>query len=398
MLYDDLNKSTSVLYRPEQNYLYHFDYDPQSQRFALLSRYQESNNVLEILDKSGKLSSKATIRLPEQADTQQGFKANFAANGEYLLATNNNRLFRLHLDGQLQYLKTPETNIQSAVQHPSQAKLVAVIGHKDVDIAKVAIGNPQPTPETSDLHNRALPFTSFSRSTSNDRHAKFQPLGEHIAFLSDRSGEDQIWLWRDNILTQLSNQESQGNIHQFHWAPDGKSIAWVSNGKLAISDLNGNVRFLQADKLMYSILSWHKTGQLFVSINDPIPGGLYRYDIAKGTLHKFGLNQVEAVWINGKSLYYSVHNGSVFLAGLDNPKAKPQFLPALNGKAMLLKANQIFSVDQNTLSLSQYNLNGEWQGELMPLKPMAWKVTDLRENQLLLDQFIAISNDIVVLQ
>jgi len=58
----------------------------------------------------------------------------------------------------------------------------------------------------------------------------------------------------------------------------------------------------------------------------------------------------------------------------------------------------IYGVDKYSFMLNQYNLDGHLIKSMMRLKPTAWKVTGLKDDQLLLSQFIAINQDIVILE
>ena len=87
-------------------------------------------------------------------------------------------------------------------------------GHWDSDIAtfsisKVANSNSTEIAAVHSLTEKngdVMPISKIiSRSTREEDSAIFQPDGKLIAFKSDRSGEDQIWLNDDNELQQLTN-------------------------------------------------------------------------------------------------------------------------------------------------------------------------------------------------
>jgi len=249
-----------------------------------------------------------------------------------------------------------------------------------------------------ELNSQLLPFTSFARSSAQERRALYQPYGERIAFISDRSGQDQLWLWHEGQAAQFSFGPSQSSIDNFSWSPDGKYLAWVSNDGLAIADLKGEVQLFNTDKPLYSVLSWYTENQLLVLVNDPEPGGLYRLDINKHKLSAFDINQVEAAWVNHDQLFYSNVNAEVFTRPLNKDKSESKRLAGLNGKALFINEHSIYSVDKNSFILNQFTLQGELLKPVMPLNSLAWKVTDLKDNQLLLSQFIAINHDIVMLE
>jgi len=414
MHYDDLSKKLTSLYASEKQYIYHFDYDPRQKRFAVISRNNNFSNVLEILDAKGQLLSSKIIQLAQGMSQNQYFTANFEPQGQYLLATSNNRLYRIDLNGQLEVVKTPESNLLSVVKHPLNHSLLAVKGKKDIDIAQMTLDDksvmqdelefkPELQPKLkSELRRKMVPLQGLARSAAQDRNPHYQPNGDQIAFISDRSGQDQLWLWRQSQdqgqASQLSFVASQTSILNFSWSPKGKRLAWVSNGRLAIADLNGEVQFFQTEKPLYSVLSWYAENQFLVMLNDPQPGGLYHLDLNKNKLTAFGVNQVDATWVHHNQLIYSNMNGEVFTRSLDITNKKIEQLKELNGKALFLSEPFIYSVDQDNFMLNKYNLQGQFIAPIVPLKAMSWKVSGLKGNQLLLSQFIAINHDIVMLE
>jgi len=405
MHYDDLSKKLTILYASKKQYIYHFDYDARYKRFVIISRDQHFSNLVVLLNEQGQLLSSEKIQLLQGMNSNQNFSANFEPQGQYLLATSNKRAYRIDFNGQLQAVKTPETNLMSVVQHPKDQQLLAVKGKKDIDIAQVTLEEKSLTQVgikvRDKLDSRMLPLSGLTRSSAQDRNARYQPNGNLIAFISDRSGQDQLWLWRQSQeqgqAYQLSFVASQNSIENFSWSPDGKHLAWVSDDRLAITDLDGGVQFLDTDNSLYSILSWYAEDQLLVRLNDPAPGGLYRLDINKNTLSSFEINYVESAWVHQKQLFYSNIDSEVFTRALDNNNEIKR-LPELNGKALFIHDESIYSVNQDNFILNQYNLQGQLIKPIIMLKPFAWKVTGLKGNKLLLSQFIAINHDIVILE
>ena len=414
MHYDDLSKKLTSIYASKEQYIYHFDYDPLNKRFVIISRDKYSNNLLEMLDKKGQLLSREKIQLEQGMSQNQTFAADFEPQGEYLLATSNNRLYRIDFNGQLQAIKTPESNLISVVKHPQYHNLLGIKGKKDIDIVQIFLENKPIIQAGSELKSELkqelkqelsspmLPLSGLVRSAAQDRNPQYQPNGDYIAFISDRSGQDQLWLWHKSQdqgqASQLSFISSQSSIQNFSWSPDGEHLAWVSDDRLAIADLNGEVQFYHTEKPLYSMLSWYAENQFLVALNDPQPGGLYHLDLDQNKLSAFAVNQVEAAWVHHNQLIYSNANGEVFTRSLNKESAEIKQLSELNGKALFISEQFIYSVDQNSYILNQYNLAGRFIKPIIPLKAFSWKVSGLKGNQLLLSQFVAINHDIVMLK
>ncbi|TMP36693.1 winged helix-turn-helix domain-containing protein [Pseudoalteromonas rubra] len=86
----------------------------------------------------------------------------------------------------------------------------------------VALGNP--------AHNLAL----------------FQPNGEAVAFLSVRSGKQQLWVWHDRALTQLTKG---AEVLSFVWHHEGHSLYALTQDALLSVDLSGYTIPLKTDIL-----------------------------------------------------------------------------------------------------------------------------------------------------
>jgi Tol biopolymer transport system component len=69
----------------------------------------------------------------------------------------------------------------------------------------------------------------------NDRMPVYSPVGDLVAFFSDRSGQQEIWLLnrQTKALTQLSggiDMASPKIERGLNWSPDGKQILYIGEG------------------------------------------------------------------------------------------------------------------------------------------------------------------------
>lgn len=398
MHYNDLSKTVKPFYTSQNQYIYHFDYDPENRRFAVFSQDDELNTILELLNESGQVYRREIIKLTAEMSRYQRLSGNFEPQGEYLLAVSNNRLYKISFDGQLQLIQTPTPNLISVVKHPIKDTLLAIQGKKDLDVAKLTLAEENSEQINDDLNSVVLPFSSIARSFAQEHYALFQPEGERVAFISDRSGSDQLWIWHHNTASQLSYVTHQSKIESFSWSPDGTRLAWAANDKLLISDLNGNIQTFNLSKPVYTVLSWYQDNQFLVLLNDPQPSGLYHLDIEKNELTQFGVNLVEGAWVVQDQIVYRDTTGAVFIRSLDADKKENKRLSNLNGKAAFVAEPFIYHVDKNSFMLNQYDLEGQRIKPIIRLKEMAWKVTGLKGDELLLTQFISVNQDIMMLE
>ena len=64
-------------------------------------------------------------------------------------------------------------------------------------------------------------------SGANDRGAKFSPDGKYIAYISDKTGETEIWLQAENGEPVQLTKNNDTYIRQLMWSPDSKKILYT---------------------------------------------------------------------------------------------------------------------------------------------------------------------------
>ncbi|HEY8346118.1 MAG TPA: S9 family peptidase [Symbiobacteriaceae bacterium] len=65
----------------------------------------------------------------------------------------------------------------------------------------------------------------------SDASPQFSPDGTHLAFISKRSGQPQIWVMRVDGGEAWQLTRVQGGVVEFRWAPDSRRIAFTANLK-----------------------------------------------------------------------------------------------------------------------------------------------------------------------
>ena len=135
-------------------------------------------------------------------------------------------------------------------------------------------------------------------------HGRWSPDGQQIAFLSQQSGWNEVWLVRTNgegtgQLTHLG-----ADVNDLAWSPDGTRLAATINRggalHLALIDAQtGEATTLRGDEGVYSRPLWSPGGDwLLVYYEDPLlPPDLYRVDL-DGKRHQLTFSNPPALAAN----------------------------------------------------------------------------------------------------
>ncbi len=129
------------------------------------------------------------------------------------------------------------------------------------------------------------PTRNLTRSSgAHDKWARWSPDGRQVAYISDRSGEDQLWLTAQDGLgaPQQLTTGLEGMLYAPAWSPDGKQIAF--------SDKEGRIHVVTvADRRLRTIAD-EERGQ----VNDYAwsPGGSH---LAFSLSHPSGFRSIR-IW------------------------------------------------------------------------------------------------------
>jgi tricorn protease len=151
-------------------------------------------------------------------------------------------------------------------------------------------------------------------SGAHDKHARWSPDGKRIAFVSDRSGEDEIWMVDQAGGTpERLTKGRQGMTYAPAWSAEGTHLAFSDkDGKLFVLTLADRKLIEIADERrgLLTDYAWSPRGAyLAFSMSDPNgSSSIHIWSAADGQLHRVTddlFNEQSPAWDpEGESLYY----------------------------------------------------------------------------------------------
>ena len=208
-----LNKSTD-LYVPNDGNVIDYAYSVEDDLMAVARIHKDGQQYVELINPDGQLLSSYPIeRLPEISKFRYLYP-NFDPLNKQLFFSTGRQLFTLSYEGKVTKINSPFGDRMGQPEfHPSGRRLLMLKGPYDSDIVKVPlneiagvglkthrsetqISESQPESSQSKLSssNQSRNYAVFERTNLEEDYALFQPEGKLIAFLSERSGEMQLWV------------------------------------------------------------------------------------------------------------------------------------------------------------------------------------------------------------
>ncbi|OBP15655.1 hypothetical protein A5320_10090 [Rheinheimera sp. SA_1] len=357
----------------------------------LLAISHAGNGQSELLKVSlhGEILSRVAIQYRQHTSAFNQVRLSYLTDTNQLILESDGQLFTLLQDGTIKPVPVPSSLRLSRFAFAGK-NAVASMGGIDLDIIS---SNPKGTN-----------LQTLQRSPAFESQAKLSPAGtskqQNMVFVSDRSGQNQIWLaegsWpaKGSVLRQLSTFGTSVKINGLVWAADGHSVLAVVNDLLyqfaldgQMSQLNSPVRIKylhQATAEGLLLLEYQHEFQEMLALYQPTTGTLE--PIQHGNFDDARLDQYGTLWFSDASfnLYQLPKNQNVVKAVLPEFKLSAFTIEGENLLATT-KSGELLQVD---LQLQKTQLVA------LPKDRNLW-ISDASAEQILFNQKQTISTDIM---
>jgi len=271
----DIDTGEITLLYADQKYITQaLIYSDRNKKLAITVHDQMQNTSLIIFNTETNTKEHVELNVPDNYSDFLWWDPTWHPLQDTLLASAESSLFEIDMAGDfVEYPVTSVKDIYNVVYHPDGNKIVAVMGGVDYDIEEYNLQLNDVVEEgTSPLLAGIAPEISIKKhqtihhSTVMDYQAKYQPLTANISFVSDRSGEQQIWFTQNEQLEQLSHFETNTHINSYVWSLDGQSLALTIKGKLQLLTLDGQAQLINTSFKILDVYQWVDNQQVLLSI------------------------------------------------------------------------------------------------------------------------------------
>ncbi len=390
------NQSHVIYARTDGNFI-DYDYSAQDKLIALTSIHADGLNYIEKLTPEGQLLSSELIEYPDEIARGRLLFPNFTPLSNLLVFSTGRQLFTLSFDGKVNKINLPlDEPMGSPTFHPDGKRMLVIKGRWDSDIAALPIAKPaksaQPIVITeSDYQIKA-------RSTLAEEQASFQPNGELIAFKSDRSGEDQIWLAEGENLRQLTNLPMDTYIRGLDWATDGQSILVNAINVLVQVNLDGSTKVFPFAHQVIELFQW-QSDENTALVQARVNGVL--------TLAEVNLNSLDYQLLTDKQvkraaktadgrLIYTDQMDRFWQPGAIEAQLIEPLISQGSKRGFIVKDNVIYGMNEQ-LQLWSYDLNQDTLTRLATLPEKIDSISDVNQQQLLLNVRVSAKKEVAEL-
>lgn len=396
--YSSTDMKRTDFYAPNDKQLYSLAYSAKHDLIAIIGINKDGEHILDVMDMSGNLVSSASLKRPAGLSPFEYIYPKFDAIHEQLFFATKKKLFTLSYQGDITEIPVPlYQHIYNASMHPNGDKLVATYGTYDTDIAQFSLDASATSQSIKDVSQVSKPLPSIARSIFREKDGYFQPHGRMIAFLSERSGSNQLWLTEEGNARQLSDLALETPIGGFSWSSNGQSIILAANGQLLRVSLDGKTQTLATNLVIKHLFKSTVDDTLLLTTDISGSENLVTYQSKTEKLTILAEASVEWAAMSSSGVVVYLDDNRDYWRVESNGPVKIEQLGSRGGQGRFVMAgNMLYGVDKLN-KLWRYDLDiGDYQ-VLRSLGENISNLSDIKRQRVLVTQVIAAKKEVIEL-
>lgn len=389
---------SETLYAPENKHLYAIDHSTIHNRIAVLALNEQGHHLLEMLDSTGQLLASNIIDHQAPFARLEQMTISFSPVHPNLLFSAGKQVYSLSFDGEVKLLEhLVNQQLFEPRIHPGGEKLVAISGIFDRDIAKVSLTAAIRSQAKPGFNQVSTPYPSLDRSIFEDKDAHFQPGGDLVAYVSERSGSYQIWLNDGKASKQLSRFAPDSLINGLAWHSDGQRLSVAANGQLYQISIAGEQKPIAFKHPVLNLFQQQTDGRLLISTNIAGQPRLISLNGETGKYQEHAAIEVnDAKMLDSGELIYLDLDKTYWRKSADPAETIAALRTIKSAKRFALSNNKIYSIGNRTLW--SYDLSSDIFETHQAIDPYVDYVSDIKGQQMLITQVVSVKKEVVELR
>lgn len=398
--YSMTDQSSSILYELVSGRLINFSWSAEKQVFAVISMRADSKQFIDILGADGTIKSSHQIDLPESAFRHLQVHPEFIPNQDKLFFVGGGNFYTLSYTGQVEIADFQLDESAGAPSfHPDGNRVLMIKGTYDSDVATLTFGGVKPSAQQQDKAQLSV----FQRSTNHEDIAKFQPDGDAIAFVSARTGTEQLWLLDNNRARAISHFSKGAFIRNLFWDDSGKSILALEKYELwhlaLDKNLNESAKAIDFPFPIYRLFDWDSSQHIAVA-NIRVNGDLKFVSIDLNSSQFQIINDKTVTWAakyQGDSLIFTDHMGRFWHKTHIEDKLIGPLTGLLGRGQRFVISNDIIYGINKAGELWSYDLASSELLVIAELTEDLDYLTDIKNNEMLVTFVVAAKKEVIEL-
>jgi len=396
--YSISNNESTDLYDLKDGSIVDFAYSVADKLIAVVSIQSDGQHYLEMLKPDGRILFSNPIERTREIPKYANIYPSFDPNNDQLIFSTGRQLFTLSYHGKTAKINLPfaERMVQP-VFHPEGKRLLLIKGPYDSDIVLLPLDQIDKTlsakPSNQLEPKLSHSYERFERSNLAEDYAIFQPSGDRVAFWSERSGDEQIWISGNDGPRQLTNFPVDTSIRGIDWAADGKSLMVNANGVLTYVTLDSRQKVVQWEHPVARLYQWdskNDSALLHARINGIMK--LVEVNLGDSAVNNSHLNKVQFKEIRDTPVLWALKSASgqlIYKDHLDQfwrpGPAEARLIEPLNqyggkSKSFIIEGEIIYAINEEN-QLWSYNLDSDTLNILGEVNEDVDYLTDISQSQ-----------------